>query len=88
MSENGRAISEATPIRIGLVILFLGVFGSGVWWASSVNSKLDSIMANQGAVVIALSEEKIELAASVKNIGDLTLRVAILESKQADPQKK
>ena len=89
MSENGRAvIGEATPVRIGLVILFLGVFGSGVWWASSVNSKLDSIITNQADVVVALRDGKEQGIATEKSVNDLTLRVAILESKSGVEMNK
>jgi len=79
--SNEKIISEATPIRIGLVIAFLTVFGGGIWWASSVNSKLDSIIST-------ISESKTVSIETEKDITDLKLRVSILESKSPDGTKK
>ena len=87
MSEQ-KIISEGTPVRIGLVILFLGVFGSGVWWASGISSKLDSIIANQQTFGSNITEIKGSETTTEKEVSDLTLRVAILESKIGDPTKK
>ena len=86
MSE--KTISEATPVRVGLVILLLGAFGSGVWWAASINSKLDSILTNQSVTGNAIAEIKGTEAAIQNKLGDLTLRVAILESKTPEPPRK
>lgn len=85
MSE--KIISEATPIRIGLVILFLGAFGSGVWWAASINTKLDSIITNQSTVNGTMSEMKTAQLSVAKELNDITLRVAILESRVESPKK-
>lgn len=38
-----RSISEKTPVQLALVLGFIGVFGAAVWWASGVQSTLDSI---------------------------------------------
>ena len=50
--SSEKVISEATPIRVGLVILFLGVFAGGVWWAASVQSKLDSLISLQASMTV------------------------------------
>lgn len=86
--SNEKIISEATPVRIGLVIAFLLVFASGIWWAASINAKLDSIISNQAVVGGAISEIKSTEASTAKDLNDLTLRVAILESKNGDSAKK
>jgi len=87
--SSEKIISEATPVRIGLVILFLGVFGSFVWWASGTSSKLDSILTNQTATGSTISEMKTGAAAMQKEVADLTLRVAIIESRSApEPSKR
>ncbi len=86
--SSEKIISEATPVRIGLVIGFLAVFGGAIWWASSVNSKLDSIITNQATVGSAIAEQKASLASVTKDLSDLTLRVAIIESKNGDSSKK
>ncbi len=85
MAEE-KIISEATPIRIGLVIIFLGVFGSGVWWGASITTKLDSIITNQVTTGTSISELKSTGIATAKELNDITLRVAILESR-LDPVK-
>ncbi len=85
MSE--KIISEATPVRIGLVILFLGAFGSGVWWAASINSKLDSIITSQQSTTGTITELKTSDAAKEKEINELVLRVTMLESKNPDSKK-
>lgn len=85
---NEKIISEATPVRIGLVILFLGAFGSAIWWAASIDSKLDSILTNQSSTGNTISEMKAGETSMEKELGDLTLRVAILESKTPDVSKK
>lgn len=87
MSDE-KIISEATPVRIGLVILFLFSFGSGIWWAAGISTKLDSIIANQQTVGNNITEMKTSEASMEKEVADLTLRVAILESKSPDPLKK
>ena len=86
--SSEKIISEATPVRIGLVLLFLGVFGSGIWWAASINSKLDSILTNQSATGNTIAEIKAASAVMEKDMGALTLRVAIIESRNPDPPRK
>ncbi len=86
--SNEKIISEATPVRIGLVLLFLGVFGSGIWWAASINSKLDSILTNQSVTGNTIAEIKAASAVMEKDMGALTLRVAIIESRNPDPTRK
>lgn len=86
MSQE-KIISEATPVRIGLVAGFLVVFATGIWWAASVNSKLDSIIASQVSTGSSISEIKSGATAVEKEVADLTLRVAILESKNPDSKK-
>jgi hypothetical protein len=38
-----RTFRKSTKLEIGLVIILLGQFGSGVWWARGVSSQLDTL---------------------------------------------
>ena len=50
-----KIISEATPVRVGLVIMFLGAFGGAVWWASAVSTDLKTLVVGQASIVTAYS---------------------------------
>lgn len=83
--ENGNemaklTISEATPVRIGLIITLLGLFGSSIWWASSINSKLDSILAAQTSTSTVITELKSKDVDMDKEIYDLKLKQALVEA--------
>lgn len=88
MPEPKIAISESTPVRIGLVLVFLGAFASAVWWAASINAKLDAIITNQSNVGTSISELKAVQVSTAKDLSELALRVAILESKASEPVGK
>jgi hypothetical protein len=93
-------ISENTPIRIGLIIAFLGIFGGAVWWASSISTKLDAIILSQTALqtadtkqtaeIIALQDrvKSIELVGSPPVLNRLTIiekRLDLFEQKAKSP---
>lgn len=46
-------LSENTSVRVGLVVAFLGLcaggFGLWIWWASAINTKLDTVISQQAA---------------------------------------
>ena len=77
--DKPQIIGENTPVRIGLIMLFLGVFASGVWWASAVNSKLDSILSAQNSATATFSRLKAEDAFLGKEISQLRLQTTINE---------
>ena len=78
-----RAISEKSPINLGLVILGLGGIGSAgfvlagaIWWASALQTKMDEVL------------RRMDTAAGLqvntqKEISDLEKRVIVLEQKKA-----
>lgn len=72
-------IGESTPIRIGLVIAFLAVFATSIWWASSISSKLDSVLAFQTTTQTTFSELKAKDISLDKDISDIKLKQAIME---------
>lgn len=78
-NENKTIISEATPIRIGLVILFLGAFAGAIWWASSITSKLDTLLTTQNTTLTTFTELKSKDISLDKEISDMKLRVALDE---------
>lgn len=80
--ENGDEkfiLGEATPVRIGIVILFLGVFAGAIWWASNVNSKLDSIITFNSTANTTFVELKAKDASLDKDISDMKLTQALME---------
>lgn len=77
MNPVTEAISEATPIRIGLVVVFLGIFGSSVWWASSINTKLDTILSSQSTINLVINELKTTDSVINREIADLKTELRI-----------
>lgn len=77
------SISENTPVKVGLIITLLSIFGGGIWWASSITSKLDSISTNlitfQSSTSTSMSELKATDIAFTKEISDIKLKLAIEE---------
>jgi len=57
--RNSGIIGEKTPIRIGLLMaiatLLVGGFGTSIWWAATISTKLDAIIISQGAQTAAIS---------------------------------
>lgn len=73
MSEDTKnnIISEATPVRIGLILAFLGAFGSAVWWGSSITNKLDTLLTFQKTTDTSIIELKAKDIALDKQITDI-----------------
>jgi len=77
---NRAIIGESTPIRVGLVISFLAIFGSAIWWASGISAKLDTLIASQtsiNATITALQATDISIN---KDINEDKLRLSLIES--------
>lgn len=74
-------IGEATPIRVGLVIMFLSIFAAGIWWGATVTSKLDSIIQFQSAQTVAFSELQTK-------VEDLKVRVILNETEVKSLREK
>lgn len=70
-------ISEATPVRIGLIITFLGLFGSAIYWGASINTKLDSIIAFQKNTDTTMIELKAKDMAIDKDLSEIKLKLAL-----------
>jgi hypothetical protein len=79
--DNGKmVIGENTPIRIGLILGFLTIFASSIWWASSINSKLDSILSFNSSVNASITELKANDALMSKELSDFRLKEALNEA--------
>lgn len=81
-------IGEATPVRIGLIIILIGVIVSGTWWAASVNSKLDSIISFQTSANSTFSELKAKDIALEKDAADNKLKSALVDVKIKELENK
>ncbi len=78
--DSGKLIiGEATPVRIGFIISMLALFATGIWWAASINSKLDSILAFQTTTQNTFTELKAKDIALDKDISDIKLQNALLD---------
>ena len=89
--ENGNEkfiLGEATPIRIGLVIIMIGLIVSGTWWAASVNSKLDSIISFNNTANMTFAEQKAKNTDTDKEINQLKLDNALIKVSLTDLQSK
>ena len=64
-------ISDNTAVSIGLLLGLLGFAGGAVWWAASVNTKLEQL--------VALAMQMVQLK---DDVNDLDKRVTVLEEKQ------
>ncbi len=91
-SENRSIISEATPIRVGLVIVVLAAglsaFGSSIWFASNINSKLDFLVTQVSAVNSTIAELKSADMAINKEINDIRLSLALQKAQVETIQGK
>lgn len=81
-------ISESTPIKLGLIITIvvlltggLGGFATCVWWASSISTKLDTVISNQTTVNGNIQELQAKDISIDREIADLKIKNALLESK-------
>lgn len=78
-NEDSVILSQATPIRIGLVFAFLTAFGSAIFWGASITAKLDSILSFQSAQTTTITELKSKDTLHDTDIGDLKLRISLIE---------
>lgn len=68
--ESKVVIGELTSVRIGLIIMILGAVISATWWASSVNSKLDSILTLQASTTAKITQLETD-------VSELKLKIAM-----------
>lgn len=68
---NGKmTLGETTPIRMGLVLIIIGILIAGVWRAAEISTKLDMVMLTTAAVkddTKLLRDDLDNLKASVKD---------------------
>lgn len=50
-----RAIGQSTPIQISMVVALLAIFASWIWWAATINSKLDVLVNRQTTIESTLT---------------------------------
>jgi hypothetical protein len=65
-SGNGEIISEKTPVRIGLLLtvalLLTGGFGTSIWWAATISTKLDAIIISQSVQTAAVASVQTDVS--------------------------
>ena len=77
---NKVIISESTPIRVGLVVGFLSIFAASIWWASSINSKLDTLLSFQSSINTSIAELKASDIVFTKDLAEFKLKLALEEA--------
>jgi hypothetical protein len=64
--RNNNVIGAGTPIRMGLLLsialLLVGGFGSSIWWAATISTKLDAIIISQGVQTSAISVAQTDIS--------------------------
>jgi hypothetical protein len=64
--RDGGVIGEKTSVRIGLLLtialLLTGGFGTSVWWAATISTKLDAIIISQGIQTVTIGEVQADVA--------------------------
>lgn len=59
------ALSQKTPIQLGLILALLGMcvggFGAWIWWAASISTKLDAVLSQQSALVVATQKQNSDI---------------------------
>ena len=76
-------LSEATPVRIGLVMTFIATLVSVVWWASAINSKLESILVNQNTFNTTVGSMQSSINQIVKDVADQRMASALKDDAMA-----
>lgn len=71
--ESKVIIGEATPVRIGFVILLFAGLVSSIWWAATITSKLDTLITYQTTTTASIGQLK-------SDYEDLKLRVSLDEA--------
>lgn len=70
-----RTISENTTVQVGLVLAVLGFVAGAMWWAATINAKVDSLL----TVVGSNATEAAQLRKELLEIRD---RVLVLENRR------
>jgi hypothetical protein len=73
-------LSEATPVRIGLVIAFLGAFAAATWWSSSITGKLDTILAAQSGIISNMTELSLADHMLERELAEFKLQISVLDT--------
>lgn len=75
--EANAELSEATPVKLGLLVLIVGLVGGGlagsIWWASKTSSQLENIQA-------LLMHLQVNDTNQQKDIVDLQAQVKVLNA--------
>jgi hypothetical protein len=94
--EDGKVLSENTPIKVGLLITLAGFLFGAVWWAASMHSKVDQLVELGRAHAIADSTQNSAINAMENRIHTLekfgsdpvVQRVSELERKMSDSERR
>lgn len=62
--DNGTrrfSLSDQTPVQLGLLLAVIGGVCACIWWAATINSKLDSVLKLQAASDTLASQTRRDL---------------------------
>ena len=59
-------LGRGTPVQMGFVFSILGlgagIIGTWIWWAATINSKLDALIGEQASINRVLTQENQDIA--------------------------
>jgi hypothetical protein len=79
-NESHTVLDEKSKLDLKLVITLLGLGIGGIWWAATVQAKLDEGLRNQIAQLAAINTMTTALTAQDKEIAALKKQVEVFES--------
>lgn len=75
-------IDSNTPIAIGLILTGVGFLVGGIWWAATMNSKMDMVLTFINSTTKTHDDLRASQARAEAKVDGLVTRVAVLESQR------
>lgn len=85
MGDEGTTIEEASKIRLGLVVTICTIIAGGIWWAASLQAKVDALLANSAQHIIADRDQSSAIVDIKHELDMFRMRLSDLERKTKGP---
>jgi len=85
MGEQGTTIEEASKVRLGLVITICATLAGGIWWAASLQAKVDALLSNSAQHIIADRDQSAAISDLRHEMDLMRIRTSDLERKVKGP---
>ena len=80
MGEEG-TIEEASKVRLGLVITICATLAGGIWWAASLQAKVDALLANSAQHIASDRDQTVSIGDLKHDMDIVRMRLTELERK-------